>query len=702
MVADAGRAAPSDEVPDESLEGGASVSETGPEDANAAGFDAFEDGDYEAAIAHFTVALEQESLPTLYYYRGISYDMTDRPEEALADLSKCLEAEPDHTWAMFSRHRVYRKTKQWESAFADVLRAYEVDSGDFLIANAYAQMLATSPVDAHRNADRNAEQAVKIATHACELTNWEDPLCVQTLANAYRGAGNVAKANEYDQKVREVESSTFDYDYEIVREEIEEYFTYHMGKPPNERGIGDTISLGKVDVSVWTIDRGDPNKPNLIYTTGMSEQPMAVPEDVDDGPFAEVCMKLSPDWTPQPNVRDDATIWPWYWLRTIAHYPHEEKTWIGEYPSVFPVGGPLEPLGRYSGFTALLLIPNLGQLEGFRSDEGPFINIITAMPIYTEEYELAKTEGGFKKLFARFQELGITTSLQPNRPNAALRPGAKQPAPRPRPPEVATPDEELAVAAIHELGGKTEGSPVFEVKFSKCKIADSDLRHIARLPALRTLKLRDIQITGDGLKYPHGLTFFEELDCSRTPITDDGVAHLEGLTQLRSLHLCEANISDAGIAHLEELTELEELWLDSITNEGLGYLKGMTKLKKLTFGGTQVDDAGLEHLAGLTNLSELWAEGTEISGPGLRHLSGMKHLRSLLLCDSPVDDSGLEHLKGLTSLEWLRIDGTQVSDAGLVHLKGLTNLRLVFLGNTQVTDAGRRELQRLLPNCGIR
>jgi len=37
-----------------------------------------------------------------------------------------------------------------------------------------------------------------------------------------------------------------------------------------------------------------------------------------------------------------------------------------------------------------------------------------------------------------------------------------------------------------------------------------------------------------------------------------------------------------------------------------------------------------------------------------------------------------------------------------VHLAGLTALESLWLTGTQVTDAGVAELQKALPNCGIR
>jgi hypothetical protein len=177
------------------------------------------------------------------------------------------------------------------------------------------------------------------------------------------------------------------------------------------------IVPGKVRVSVWTIDPGTRKDRKLIFTTGMSEQPMAVPAGCNDGPYAELCMYLPADWPAQPPLEDASKAWPWIWLRRIAHHPHEMNTWIGEYPSVFPPEGPLEPVAPGSGFRAFLLVPNFSGLAGFRSDAGPYVNIITVVPIYAEEYALARSDGGIAELFQRFEKSGIPAALQVNRPN---------------------------------------------------------------------------------------------------------------------------------------------------------------------------------------------------------------------------------------------------------------------------------------------
>jgi tetratricopeptide (TPR) repeat protein len=164
------------------------------------GVAAFEEGDYGKAIEHFTKQIEVKPLPTLYYYRGVAHEMINQDRKAIADLGECLKLSPKHARAMYSRSLTYRKTKQWNEAFADIKRAAELEPDDFRVVNAYAQLLISSPNKAHHD----FPLAIKQAEHACKLTEWEDAICVQTLADAHEAAGNKAKAKSFAEMARKL------------------------------------------------------------------------------------------------------------------------------------------------------------------------------------------------------------------------------------------------------------------------------------------------------------------------------------------------------------------------------------------------------------------------------------------------------------------------------------------------------------------
>lgn len=64
-----------------------------------------------------------------------------------------------------------------------------------------------------------------------------------------------------------------------------------------------------------------------LFTTGMTDAAMNVPEGQEEFQYAELVMYLPGDWQiPQPNSSDESSLWPFQWLRQIAYYPHLNET----------------------------------------------------------------------------------------------------------------------------------------------------------------------------------------------------------------------------------------------------------------------------------------------------------------------------------------------------------------------------------------
>ncbi|KKL95959.1 hypothetical protein LCGC14_1849350 [marine sediment metagenome] len=71
-------------------------------------------------------------------------------------------------------------------------RRLQLDPDDYRVRNTLAWMLATSPNDAFRD----GAEAVRLAKRACELTKFQDPIPMDTLAAAYAEAGQFDQAVE--------------------------------------------------------------------------------------------------------------------------------------------------------------------------------------------------------------------------------------------------------------------------------------------------------------------------------------------------------------------------------------------------------------------------------------------------------------------------------------------------------------------------
>jgi tetratricopeptide (TPR) repeat protein len=385
-----------------------------PEQSLEHGLALLQDGDFESAIQALTGALEEEPSATGYYYRGVACDMAGSPQEAVADFTRSLELDPGNTQVLYSRSVAHRNLSQWEESFADTKLAYELEPEDFRVVNAYAQFLVDSPVETHRDLTK----ALEIATQACELTDWQDSICMETLAQALVATGDAEQAADLRERYRKMSPTNFDFD--TVQDELMDYFEYLLDTEPEPLGLHEIVPC-EPSITVCAVRSESNERPNVLFTTGMSRLPMSLPEDADlmQHGFAEVCILLPKDWKMLPDLDEPAQSWPWMWLRAIAHYPHQNETCLGLEPALYPREGELEPLAPGCPFYAFLIMPNLANFDGFVSDEGPYINILTAIPLYREEYDLAAKQG-FEKLLELFEKHRIGLGVDLQRPNTAL------------------------------------------------------------------------------------------------------------------------------------------------------------------------------------------------------------------------------------------------------------------------------------------
>ena len=171
------------------------------EKAHELGMDAFENGEIKTAINAFTAAIELEPTSERYYYRGVLHDMSGKPKKAASDLRDAVELDPTNAPAWYSLSIVYFQQELTRESYDAVKRAHELAPDDFRIVNHYAQFLANSPIAEHVDPPR----AVKLAKHACELTEWEDEICLTTYKDAMEAAGVSEGVAEIQERLEEVD-----------------------------------------------------------------------------------------------------------------------------------------------------------------------------------------------------------------------------------------------------------------------------------------------------------------------------------------------------------------------------------------------------------------------------------------------------------------------------------------------------------------
>lgn len=378
------------------------------------GLQLLQNGHPEAAVERFNAVLESSRLPEVLYYRGVARDMMGRPEEALQDLSMCLELDPESSQALCSRSMVHRGQKNWAAALADLEAAYLLDPDDYRCATSYAQMLLSIPDEA----SRDPERAEEVALEACKVTDFQEPTCLETFAEALAQNGRRDQADEVRSMLARADVQEIH--FPTLSQEVYGYFGSVMGQDPEPKSLQELAPILPQGVSVGTVRAPDGCDFNLLFSVGMSQQSLPVPDGLTASKYGycELCLRLPRDWPLEPDLEDRVRSWPWVWLRIVAIQAHLEGVWLNGGPTLFPPPDKLEPLWPDSEYAGFLLLPNVDGFQGFPSGFGMYVHTITAVPVTLSEYRLVANQG-LQALLRRFQENQVSLCFNPDRTGVA-------------------------------------------------------------------------------------------------------------------------------------------------------------------------------------------------------------------------------------------------------------------------------------------
>ncbi|HVA50041.1 MAG TPA: suppressor of fused domain protein [Pirellulales bacterium] len=202
---------------------------------------------------------------------------------------------------------------------------------------------------------------------------------------------------------------------ENLADEVIAYFKENFGPPQPQAQI--EIVPTEPPIAIHVIPAAENRKHVTLFTTGMSEQPMSVPEGTDDFRFAELFIQLPGNWPiDKKSLSNPKHAWPIHWLRSIAKYPHERDTWLGGPVTIIANGDPPEPLAPGLKFTSLLVMAD----RNFTSRDGRTIYLYRLLPLYTEEREL-ELKQGVAALMRAFDKHDIPSVVDLTRPNVAVQ-----------------------------------------------------------------------------------------------------------------------------------------------------------------------------------------------------------------------------------------------------------------------------------------
>jgi hypothetical protein len=161
----------------------------------------------------------------------------------------------------------------------------------------------------------------------------------------------------------------------------------------------------------------------VLFTTGMSALPMAVPRGADVEDRAELVLCLPPDWLPPGSPKELAPgrWWPIGTLKFLARLPHVYETWLGVGHSV-PNGSPAEPYHPGVPFTGVVMLPPVGVLEEcvVAMEDGRRVALLAPIFLTSAEMEV-KLQRGLHALLELMDEHGVDEVLDVQR--APMVPG---------------------------------------------------------------------------------------------------------------------------------------------------------------------------------------------------------------------------------------------------------------------------------------
>jgi tetratricopeptide (TPR) repeat protein len=148
-------------------------------------------GEHARAMADYDQALRLEpNNPDYWVARGNEWRKDLKLDEAIADYSRATHIDPRFADAYIARGQTWKQRRAFDRAIAEYSALIQVDPENSEGHRALARILATCTVEDYRDGAR----AIALATKACELTNWKDPDCLDTLAAACAEARDFAAA----------------------------------------------------------------------------------------------------------------------------------------------------------------------------------------------------------------------------------------------------------------------------------------------------------------------------------------------------------------------------------------------------------------------------------------------------------------------------------------------------------------------------
>jgi hypothetical protein len=203
-------------------------------------------------------------------------------------------------------------------------------------------------------------------------------------------------------------------------EQIGKHIAKHIGEAAT---VYHEIISDQVHVDIHVIAPTRQRNYYTLVTSGMSDKPMAAPEQMKDCGYSELLMCLPASWPlVEESLKDENNYWPIRWLKILARFPHEFDTWIWLHHTL-PNGDPPVPYAANTRFCcAMLSFPILFGEDFYklRINDDKTIHFHSFLPLYREEMEF-KLKHGFDSFLDRMKDIEISELLDLKRKNAVKK-----------------------------------------------------------------------------------------------------------------------------------------------------------------------------------------------------------------------------------------------------------------------------------------
>jgi len=170
-------------------------------------------------------------------------------------------------------------------------------------------------------------------------------------------------------------------------------------------------------ITVHFIPATDGRNHVTLFTTGMSLQPMTVPDGLEDFAYAELFIQLPATWDLSlTGLNAPENRWPIEWLRNLAQFPHQQQTCIGGPVAIFANESAEDTFSSNHKFAGMFVF---AEDELVRQFDGRTVQFYRLTPLYWEEI-LLEREQGIPGLMNAFDEHSIPFVVNVNRRNVAV------------------------------------------------------------------------------------------------------------------------------------------------------------------------------------------------------------------------------------------------------------------------------------------